>query len=30
MTLPDSLVDRPVREAKLQDGTLTVVFRDPT
>jgi len=30
MTLPDSLVDRPVREAKLRDGTLTVVFGDPT
>ena len=28
MTLPDSLVDRPVREAKLRDGTLTVVFGD--
>ncbi len=30
MTLPDSLIDRPVREAKLRDGTLTVVFGDPT
>ena len=30
MTLPDSLVDRPVREAKLRDGTLMVVFADPT
>ena len=30
MTLPDSLVDRPVREAKLRDGTLMVVFGDPT
>ena len=29
LTLPDSLVDRPVREAKLRDGTLTVVFGDP-
>jgi arsenite/tail-anchored protein-transporting ATPase len=28
MTLPDSLVDRPVREAKLREGTLTVVFGD--
>jgi arsenite/tail-anchored protein-transporting ATPase len=28
LTLPDSLVDRPVREAKLRDGTLTVVFGD--
>jgi arsenite-transporting ATPase len=28
MTLPDSLVDRPVREAKLRDGTLIVVFGD--
>jgi len=30
LTLPDSLVERPVREAKLRDGTLTVVFGDPT
>ena len=30
LTLPDSLIDRPVREAKLRDGTLTVVFGDPT
>jgi arsenite/tail-anchored protein-transporting ATPase len=30
MTLPDSLIDRPVREAKLRDGTLAVVFGDPT
>jgi arsenite-transporting ATPase len=29
MTLPDSLVDRPVRAARLRDGTLTVVFEDP-
>ncbi len=26
LTLPDSLVERPVREANLRDGTLTVVF----
>jgi len=30
LTLPDSLIERPVREAKLRDGTLTVVFGDPT
>jgi len=30
LTLPDSLVERPVREAKLRDGTLTVVYGDPT
>jgi arsenite-transporting ATPase len=30
MTLPDSLIDRPVREAKLRDGTLAVVCGDPT
>jgi arsenite-transporting ATPase len=30
MTLPDSLIDRPVSEAKLRDGTLAVVFGDPT
>jgi arsenite-transporting ATPase len=28
LTLPDSLVEQPVREAKLRDGTLTVVFGD--
>jgi len=29
LTLPDSLLEQPVREAKLRDGTLTVVFGDP-
>jgi arsenite/tail-anchored protein-transporting ATPase len=29
LTLPDSLLEHPVREAKLRDGTLTVVFGDP-
>lgn len=29
LTLPDSLVERPVREARLRDGTLTVVFGEP-
>jgi arsenite-transporting ATPase len=28
LTLPDSLLDLPVREAKLREGTLTVVFGD--
>jgi arsenite/tail-anchored protein-transporting ATPase len=28
LTLPDSLVEAPVREATLRDGTLTVVFGD--
>ena len=30
ITLPDSLLDLPVREAKLREGTLTVVFGDPS
>lgn len=30
LTLPDSLVERPVREAKLREGTLVVVFGGPT
>jgi arsenite/tail-anchored protein-transporting ATPase len=29
LTLPDSLLELPVRDAKLRDGTLTVVFGEP-